>query len=830
MKDIYLTRRSQVKPNNRHSLGMKILDPAQSFLKLLIFVSLCSTLVTEANASPEIGPPEFRISHIAPSPEPGYTNTSYNPAVAYGSQSQEFYVVWQSSYYDPQSDTRREEIFGQRINALTGEEIGEDTQISSMGVLGSAAHPEIVYNSTNNEYLVVWTGNKPSAGLNTGAEVFARRIDASTGAILSTDDIRVSFMTTPDAPNSSTYYGVFPHLAWNSIENRYFIIWYGPYHVGDFALRETEIWGQQMLGGSDALEGDFIRLSHTGGDGEKISQNQDPRIAYSSLSNQYLVIWTYYDNIPKIYGQMVRHNNSTGELEERHGDFGISTSTSISNRKYPNIVANDTTGEYFVVFQANIGGPQNAEIFARRVSAHSQAVIDSTDIKLSDLGDGGKWFPAREPYVVWNSTENQYLVTWEGSDTTTGGGNFEVFGQYVDATTVTELGINDFPITNIDNSVNGGFFSSALAYGFNSSGMSKIMVAWEGSNNVGDPPVQVDEVWGKFLGAETSQYRLSLSIDKTQITEGDSDATAAVTATLSEPSPLPVTAHLKYTGNIQSEDYTASAGNNAESYLKIIMPAGVTSGTVNITINDDTEIENSEILNVRIAYAHFANISENSSVTLEVIDDDAADDTDGDGILNADECPPLAPCPDWNGDGVTDHLDPEPVLDDVTTILLRETTQQLQLVLKNTRNQAVNVTLETIDNSGNTLSSKVVSMAALSNALEDLTPMITSTTHGIKLIQDTLTGVRANLLVDNQKVGEQKQISIRNVDPSLRGPSNATLSLTNSQNMFNLLDTEIRISNLDNRFSELYRERIFSNRKQLTVSKRKSCPCPNSNY
>ena len=74
------------------------------------------------------------------------------------------------------------EIYGQRIDAATGAEIGaDDFRISGMGpdrdLLYGAWLPDVVYNSTDDEYLVVWSGDDDVGPLVEGEyEVFGQRL------------------------------------------------------------------------------------------------------------------------------------------------------------------------------------------------------------------------------------------------------------------------------------------------------------------------------------------------------------------------------------------------------------------------------------------------------------------------------------------------------------------------------------------------------------------------------------------------------------------------------------------------------------------------------
>ncbi len=145
---------------------------------------------------PEVGANDFRISDMGPDGDGDYD--AYDPAVAYNTKNNEYLVVWWGDDNTAPFVEGESEIFGQRINAATGAEVGSDFRISDMGPDGNtfydAFSPAVAYNSTNNEYLVVWEGED-----NTGllveqeSEIFGQRINAATGAEVGSD-FRISDM------------------------------------------------------------------------------------------------------------------------------------------------------------------------------------------------------------------------------------------------------------------------------------------------------------------------------------------------------------------------------------------------------------------------------------------------------------------------------------------------------------------------------------------------------------------------------------------------------------------------------------------------------------
>ena len=94
-------------------------------------------------------------------------NTNYNawqPAVVYNVLDNEYLVVWQGDDGVGGLVNDEMEIYGQRLNASTGAEVlPNDFRISEMGGDGNnsynAHNPSVAYDSTNQRYLVVWSGD-----------------------------------------------------------------------------------------------------------------------------------------------------------------------------------------------------------------------------------------------------------------------------------------------------------------------------------------------------------------------------------------------------------------------------------------------------------------------------------------------------------------------------------------------------------------------------------------------------------------------------------------------------------------------------------------------
>lgn len=108
-------------------------------------------------------------------------------------------------------------------------EIGaNDFRLSDMGPDGSGAYdaldPAVAYNSTDDEYLVVWSGDDNTGDLvEDEFEIRGQRVDAATGAEIGSD-LRFSNMGPDGDPD---YDARDPAVAYNSTNHEYLVVWGG---------------------------------------------------------------------------------------------------------------------------------------------------------------------------------------------------------------------------------------------------------------------------------------------------------------------------------------------------------------------------------------------------------------------------------------------------------------------------------------------------------------------------------------------------------------------------------------------------------------------------
>src|SRR5262249_14586826 len=135
---------------------------------------------------------------------------------------------------------------------------------------------------------------------------------------------------------------------------------------------------------------------------------------------------------------------------------------------YPAVAYNPTNNEYLVVWHGDTVTDNEYEIFGQRLDAATGALLGG-EVRLSDMGpDGDTRYSALGTAVAYNGVNNESLVVWHGDDNSgnLGVGEYEIFGQRLNAATGAAVGVNDFRISDMgpDGDTNFGAFAPAVAY------------------------------------------------------------------------------------------------------------------------------------------------------------------------------------------------------------------------------------------------------------------------------------------------------------------------------------------------------------------------------
>jgi hypothetical protein len=293
------------------------------------------------------------------------------PSIAYSSQRQEYLVVWSNDR--PGCD----DIQGQRL-ASNGDKINPPFYISN-GCPNDRWYPDVAYDGQHDHYLVVWQYYEPTVGYG----IKGRRVNGD-GVVLDTSDILIF----SGGPGIMAYP---PAVTYSHTSNRFLVVYKETLIGGSF------IRGQQ-LGSNGTLVGtpNFIIASNP------VKDISEPDVAYNLNANRFLVVWqhefsaTDYD----IHGQQV-----TGE-GALWGSQITGIADSWDNETNPAVAAlseSPTVEKFFVVYESDYSSPDHSIVGSL---LYEDGTVDFTGMIMSNIGNG------TNPAVTASNSSLKYFVTW----------------------------------------------------------------------------------------------------------------------------------------------------------------------------------------------------------------------------------------------------------------------------------------------------------------------------------------------------------------------------------------------------------------------------------
>lgn len=395
---------------------------------------------------------KFRISFMGPAGDARYD--ARNPDVAYNAQTNEYLVVWYGDHNQNGLVEGEFEIFGQRIDGATGDLLGTAFRISDMGPTGNRSYdaidPAVVWNSVDNNFLVVWRGEDGTATTPVGQfEIYAQLLDGNNPAIqLGQNDRPISDMGPAGSANYDAYS---PEVAFNASNDEFLVVWYGDDNYNGRVSGEFEIYAQRLAGATASELGvNDMPISQTGPNGDIRRAAEYPDVAWNPDSNEWLVVWSADEtagnpvgNEFEIYGQRLAADGT----EIGRDDFRISYMGPESNNNFdafrPHVVYHRAGQQYVVAWRGDDSADGEFEIHAQRLDGQSAVPLGTIGYRLSHAGpDGDIVYDARRVALTENTTDGTVFVVWEQEDSsaTQAEGEFELFS--------TTLAANQFVLNN----------------------------------------------------------------------------------------------------------------------------------------------------------------------------------------------------------------------------------------------------------------------------------------------------------------------------------------------------------------------------------------------
>jgi hypothetical protein len=298
-----------------------------------------------------------------------------SPTLAYNSLRQEYLAVW----YNDRAGC--DDIRAQRVSK-NGALAGGPFYISA-GCPADRNYPDVVYNSTHDQYLIVWEQYEAANGYS----IQARRV-SGTGQVLDTTDIVVR------SPGYNTYTPVKPAVSYASTSDSYLVVWAETWHPTPITY---EIIGQVMTE-TGALDGGQFTIS-------QFSESlEEPDVAYNRHADRYLVVWQQWDGTASwdIYGQLV-----TGAGSIPPAFLPIQVAWYIEDCTSAAVAAIPTTPDsdkYLVVWEGEVD-PGNRNIYGKVVEE------DGTPGTLFPIATAVS-VDESSPAIAGTESNLQYFVTW----------------------------------------------------------------------------------------------------------------------------------------------------------------------------------------------------------------------------------------------------------------------------------------------------------------------------------------------------------------------------------------------------------------------------------
>lgn len=347
----------------------------------------------------EVGVDDQRISFLG---VPGDVSSSAGEvAVALDPGRGRYLVIWSGfeSLPDPATagivETRG--LYAQRLDAATGDPIGERTQISTRLAFSP---PTLLFDPTGDRWDAffdapfaggvdilhlrldgetaaplgpavavqpsgtsgLYPDAKPSPELgeilvawDAAGEIFVQRLDAETGAPLPPHGVAISSI---GPPGDGAYAAFLPRVAWNAIDEEYLVVFLATPEEGPGVSSDHfEVHGQRLDTAASEIGADDFRVSAMGAPEDTGSSAGRLDVAFDDLAGDYLVAWE-------------------------------------GNRTTPDV------------------GPFEVEIYSQRLDGGSGAEIGSDDLRVTAVGGlGDPSESARNPRLIFDRERRQFLLS-----------------------------------------------------------------------------------------------------------------------------------------------------------------------------------------------------------------------------------------------------------------------------------------------------------------------------------------------------------------------------------------------------------------------------------
>lgn len=226
------------------------------------------------------------------------------PAITYNSDDEEYLVVWTDERSGKDSD-----IYGQRVSAATGNVVGGNQPISTAENL--QAEPDVAYDGSRSEYLVVWTDFRVERVLSSNSSGIYGRFFTN----------HLTPTTTSFPLSSNTGWQKRPAIVYHEGADEYLVAWE---QQAQDTPAYSDIYGVRIKG-HDSSQWPVCIISEA-------SHNQGyPAVTANDVTPEYMVVWHDKRNrnstAPNIFAQRVRTSDPSPSSVTPTGTLVTPTAT-----------------------------------------------------------------------------------------------------------------------------------------------------------------------------------------------------------------------------------------------------------------------------------------------------------------------------------------------------------------------------------------------------------------------------------------------------------------------------------------------------------------------
>lgn len=402
--------------------------------------------------------------------------------------------------------------------------IGSQSRLTRVGPDGNIAvaarNPSVAYNSTNDEFLVVWVGNTVASAED---EILGQILD---GRGTPTGPVHALSAVPDNEPAPAQ-----PVVGYSPVVNQYVVAYIAtpdviPGNPGNSPVGQRELIAQSVTA-TGVRSGNPARISDTDDDNTDADQASDPAIGYDPEHDQYRFLWLS-DAATEGDFEVSTQRASSGLVNpDGFAESKVST-TAAGSADVPTIAYMPAQDRWAAAWEGTVVG--GTEIFAAILNISGGAAIAPAQISSG----GGL---ATMPAVAVNTARNELLVSFVRNNLATDGA--EAFVQRVSSTGIQLPNATDQRISFMgpENNVAYDVSTTSPTTATYHPTLDRYLVTWASEN---DLPGMVDgevERYGQALdgaGAEveTHDFRLTVSgNDGTTTSVPTGGATTAIPST-----------------------------------------------------------------------------------------------------------------------------------------------------------------------------------------------------------------------------------------------------------------------------------------------------------